>query len=87
MSVTDGQAASNSSVLHVITNTVKLIQRGAYSVKEFVKQSNMIRMKALFSLSGLISSIFTEMIISYIHSDNSAAALSSVRCVVFCKGC
>jgi len=48
VSVTDGQAASNGLVLHANTNTEKLIWRGTYSIKEFVKQSNMTTMKALF---------------------------------------
>lgn len=33
MSDTDDQAASNISVLHVIINTVKLIQGGTYLIK------------------------------------------------------
>lgn len=84
MFVTEVQAASDIFNSFFVTNTVELIQKGTYSIKEFVKQSSMIRMKALFvTFRLLVSSKFTEMII--IYPDNSAAALSSVRYDAFCK--
>lgn len=52
-------------------------------MKEFVKQSSVIRMKALFVTLRLLSLQNSQMIITY--PDNSAAALSSVRCGAFCK--
>lgn len=55
MFVTEVQAASDIFNSFFVTNTVKLIQRGRCSIKEFVKQSSMIKMKALFVTFRVLS--------------------------------
>lgn len=55
MFVTEVQAASDIFNSFFVTNTVKLIQRGRCSIKKFVKQSSMIKMKALFVTFRVLS--------------------------------